>query len=402
MPFRRFSKIAILYIPFASLRASISRTAEAARDILVDIMAQKSHHIDYALLAISSLLMAFGILILSAVSAKESFSNFGNTTHYLFRQILMGVIPGVALGFLAYKINLGFFKKFSWIFILLGFVLMMLVFLPGIGIKSFGASRWLYFKSFSFQPSEFLKLFFAIYISAFLANRFNRKKESFKSFFLPFFVVLGAIFVILNFQKDLGTLFVILIFGGMAYFVSGSPIKHIIFMMFILIALAFVSVTFFPYRIDRLKVYFDPLSDPMNSGYQSNQSYIALGSGGIFGLGLGISWQNIPHAMSDSIFVAIGEQLGFLFCSLIVLFFLLFVWRAFVIAKRAQNNFSKILAICIGSWIGIQAIVNMSALIGIMPLTGIPLPFISQGGTHVMAELIAVGFLLNISKERRT
>lgn len=365
------------------------------------------HNPDYILLLIAAILLIIGILILANVSAPFSQERFGKPTYYLFHQILWGIIPGILLGFIAFKINLSFLRKWSWVFILVNLILMSLVFVPKIGIASGGASRWLNFGLFTFQPSEILKLTFIIYISAWLANKTEtplRKHKNWKTTFIPFLVVVGFITFLLIYQRNLSTLIIILTTAGLIYFSAGTPLLHTFLMLGGVLAIVILLIKFVPYRLNRVLILFDPLKDPMGLGYQLNQALIAVGSGGLLGLGLGMSNQKfgfLPQIMSDSVFAIFAEEMGLIGCSVLITIFLFFLWRGFRIAKQSHDRFSRLFSIGITSWICIQAFVNMGAMIGVVPLTGIPLPFIGYGGSHIVSELIGVGILLNISKSVR-
>jgi len=364
------------------------------------------YHPDYALIIVIFVLLLFGILVQASVSAIFAQEKFGKPTYYLFHQLSWGIVPGVFLAFFAFKINLSFFKKWSWIFILINLILMTLVLVPGIGIISGGAPRWLNFGFFTFQPSEFLKLTFIIYLSAWLAER-NKKvlsrdrKKNWQITLLPFLIVVGIIAFLLARQLDLSTLIIILATAGLIYFSAGTPLWHSAFLFLLGLAITYFLIRFTPYRLKRILTLINPLYDPMGFGYQLKQALIGIGSGGIFGVGLGLSSQKfgfLPQTMSDSIFAIFAEEVGFIGASFLVIAFLFFFWRGFKISKGSSDKFSQLFAIGMTSWICLQAFTNIGAMIGIIPLAGIPLPFISYGGSHMVAELIGVGILLNISK----
>lgn len=356
----------------------------------------KDYKFDYWLFCIVAVLLIIGILVLANVSAVFSQEKFGKTTYYLFHQLTRGLLPGLILGFLAFKIPLSYIQKRIWIFILINLVLMALVFIPGLGIVSGGAPRWLNFGFVYFQPSEFLKLNFILYLSIWLA-----KRKDWKLTLVPFLTVVGIIALLLTFQSDASTLGIITLVAGLMYFSANTPLWHSL----LILSMAGAGLVFLiktaPYRLDRLLVFLNPEKDPMGVGYQIKQALIAVGSGGIFGLGLGMSQQRfgrIPQMMSDSIFPIFAEETGFIGSLILVLLFLVFLWRGIKIFKKSDDKFSQLFAIGFSSWICLQAFVNIGSMIRLLPLTGIPLPFISYGGSHLVAELIGVGILLNISK----
>jgi len=389
---------------------------------LIKMRTKKSYQFDYILAIVVAILVILGILVLASVSATFSQEKFGRTTYYLFHQMIYGLALGIVLGFIAFKIKLSILKKRAWLFILINLIFMVLVFIPGLGIVAGGAPRWMNLGFVSFQPSEFLKLTFIFYLSAWLARQsFSKenlgglasrtKKKSFKktkkelSFTLiPFLIIVGIITVLLTKQSDVSTLGMIILVAASMYFSASTPLWHSILIILISLGGFLALVKIAPYRMMRFRVLLGSVKDPMGMGYQIKQVLIAIGSGGILGLGLGMSSQQfgfIPQTMSDSIFAIFAEETGFIGSLILIFLFLVLFWRGFRISKRSPDKFSQLFAIGISSWICIQAFINIGAMIGILPLTGIPLPFISYGGSHMVAELIGVGILLNISKARR-
>ena len=390
---------------------------------------------DYILIGAVVILIVLGILILSSVSAPLSQQKFGNTYYFLNHQLLFGLLPGIILGFLAFRMRLDSLKKWAPLLLLINLVLVAMVFLPKIGTSFGGAARWLDFGPISFQPSEFLKLTSILYFAAWLANRTSRKKPStgakprtraklgsglsrtelrsssglggrqtekgFSQTFVAFLIVIGLISLLLIFQPDISTLGIIVLVAALMYFLAETPLWHSILFVLLGAGGLLTLIKLAPYRAARLLVFLKPEIDPMGIGYQIKQALIAIGSGGISGLGLGMSQQRLgflPHSISDSIFAILAEETGFIGCLILIFLFLTFFWRGFVTAKTSQNKFSQIAALGITSWIILQALINIGSMIGVLPLTGIPLPFISYGGSALVAELIGVGILLNISK----
>jgi cell division protein FtsW len=320
------------------------------------------------------------------------------------------------LGFIAFKIKLSILKKWAWLFVLINLIFMVLVFVPGLGIVAGGAPRWMNLGFVSFQPSEFLKLTFIIYLAAWLTRRTEKsrgkgkgKSPSFREedkgiTLAPFFVIVGIITLLLAKQSDVSTLGTIILVAALMYFSTGTPLWHSILIFLVSLGGLLLLIKIAPYRMMRFRVLLGSIKDPMGIGYQIKQALITIGSGGILGLGLGMSNQQfgfIPQTMSDSIFAIFAEETGFVGSSILILLFLILFWRGFMIFRRSHDKFSQLFAIGVSSWICTQAFVNIGAMIGILPLTGIPLPFISYGGSHIVAELIAMGILLNISKTAR-
>ncbi len=369
-------------------------------------------HIDYYFLILVGLLILFGTLFLSTLSAQESLKFFGNTNYYLFHQ-LTSVVIGLALALILLKIPLSFLKKAAPVLLVINLILLILVFMPYVGIKFWGAKRWISIGNNTFQPSEFLKITSVLYLSALLSNRLSDSSKkgltslikkgyyNFIKIFLPFLFLLAVIAIILYLQKDVSTMGIIGVTLIMIYFAARTPFWHTLFTFISGIAVLFLFVVVEPYRIERLKTLLNPESDPLGKGLQIKQSLIALGSGGIFGKGWGMSTQKfgfLPQTMSDSVFAIFGEEMGIIGGLIIIVLFLLFLWGGFKIARKCTDTFSKLTTVGISTWIALQALVNIASIIGLFPLSGIPLPFFSYGGSHIIAELIGVGILLNISK----
>jgi len=370
--------------------------------------------VDPLLFGIILVLIFSGILILASVSASFSLQTFGTTYYFLSHQFFVGLLPGLLVGLTLFLLPLTMLKKWSLPALIFSILLLLLTFLPIIGVES-GAHRWIFLGPFSFQPSELLKLTFIIYLAALLANKIpkrgefhQKKKWSVKSLLegkealLPFAVVTGVISFLLIAQPDISTLGVIGLTGIIMYFVSGTPWWHTPFMIGGGIATLLVLIQMAPYRFSRIKVFLDPSLDPLGQGYQMKQALIGIGSGGLTGIGLGLSFQKfgfLPEPISDSIFAVVAEELGFIGATFLVLLFLLFAWRSFSLARRIEDPFAKIATIGIASWITLQAFINMGSITGLLPLTGIPLPFISYGGSALAVELIAMGILLKMTRQ---
>jgi cell division protein FtsW len=298
------------------------------------------------------------------------------------------------------KINYNFWKKISLPFFILSVTTLILVFVPNLGNRVYGASRWLSLGPFSFQPSEMLKLSIILYLAAWLESRSEKIKDFYEGV-VPFSAVVALVSFLLIKQPDLGTLGVVILISMSIYFVSGAKIKHIFLMGILGIFSLFMMIRFEPYRADRLSVFLRPELDPKGIGYQINQALLAIGSGGIFGLGLGHSLQKfnyLPEPVGDSIFAIIGEELGLIGAILLVAIFLGISARGLKIAARAPDRFSGLVAAGIISWVSFQALINISAITGLIPLTGIPMPFVSYGGTSIVFLMLGMGILLNISK----
>jgi cell division protein FtsW len=373
--------------------------------------------LDYFLLFIVAILLILGISFLSALSAPISLSKFGTTNHYLIHQIVYGFLPGIFLCLIAFLIPLSFFKRISFLAFLLNLLVLISVFIPGIGSRFWGANRWLSLGSIGLQPSEFLKITSILYLSTWLSNRINQQpqgpkalkdkipRNSFKQILLPFLIFLTVISVIFILQPNVSTLGIIGLTALVIYFASGTPLWHTLLITIFGSSGLILLLKYGSYRASRLLVFLNPNIDPLGIGYQINQALIAIGSGGIGGRGLGMSSQKfgfLPQTMSDSTFAVYAEESGFVGCIFLILLFSLFLWAGLAVARRSDDRFSKLVALGITFWILFQGFANISSMIGIFPLTGIPLPFISYGGSHIIAELIGVGILLNIARHQKS
>lgn len=362
----------------------------------------KNIKFDYVLGIATLIIIGIGILVLASASCTVSQENFGNTTYYIFHQLLFGILPGIILAIVFFFLPLSWFKRFSWIVALASVFFMILVFFPSLGIAAGGASRWLNLRFFSFQPSELLKLASVLYIAAWLSSpKRSGNKGLSKNTLIPFLVIAGVLMVLLLLQSDMGTFGIIALLALAMYFSSGTPAWHTVLIIFLGILGGAVMLKTASYRLMRLKVMLGIVDDPMGLGFQLKQMLIAVGSGGILGLGLGSSGQKygfVPQSMSDSIFAIFSEETGFVGSVILISLFVIILWRSLKIAKLSEDKFSKLFAIGFGSWICLQALINIGAMIGVLPLTGIPLPFISYGGSHIMVEIAGAGILLNISR----
>lgn len=372
-------------------------------------------HLDYFLLFIVALFLILGISFLATISAPASLKSFGTTNYYLAHQLVYGFLPGIILGLVFCFLPLNFLKKISPLLLLANLIALVLVFLPQIGSRLWGASRWLSFGAINFQPSEFLKLTFILYLSSWLKNRFNyqthgarilknrKSYHDFKQVFLPFLVFLVLISIILILQPDISTLIIIGSISLVIYFAIGTPFWHSLLIAGGAVSGLFLLIKYKPYRLSRIIVFLNPEIDPMGIGRQIKQAIIAIGSGGFAGRGFGMSGQSgfLPQSMSDSTFAIFAEETGFIGCIFLIFLFLMFLWLGLMIAKKTADKFSQLVALGITFWILMQGFVNIGSMIGILPLGGIPLPFISYGGSHIVSELIGVGILLNIARQSK-
>jgi len=364
--------------------------------------------VDYFLLIIVSFLLVWGMVTIATTSFPLSLQKYNTPWVYIQHQLIM-LILGISAGVFAYKIKIETLKKYAFYLFLFNLFLLFLVFVPKIGVKIGGAKRWLNIGGFLFQPSELLKISFLIYLAAWISNKKTKIKEPTKKFFIPFIIILTVLVFGLILQPDMTTLEIILLTGIIMYFSIQTPLWHSIILLVLLLIGGLALIKIAPYRMARFVVFLNPDIDPLGLGYQLNQAMIAIGSGKILGIGegfsLGMSRQKfgfLPHPISDSIFAIVSEELGFIGATLLILVFLVFCWRGLKIAKSAPDTFTSLLAIGITSWITLQFLFNAGGIVGVMPLGGVPLPFFSYGGSHLITELAALGILFNISKYRNS
>ena len=363
-------------------------------------MTKTKIQLDKILLFTIFVLLIFGLVMVASAGIAYSQSRFDDAYFFFKRQLLFGILPGLIILYLTQKISYTFWKKISLPFFILSVALLTLVFIPGIGSKLYGASRWIQLGGFSFQPSEMLKLALILYLAAWLESRGEKIKDFFEGL-TPFLLVMGIVSFLLIKQPNMGTLGVIIFVALIMFFISGSSLWHMFLMFIAGVAAFFILIKTESYRMNRFLVFLHPELDPRGIGYQINQALLAIGSGGILGVGLGKSLQKfnyLPEPVGDSIFAIVGEELGLLGCSLILLLFVIVAFRGLRIIKLAPDRFSRLAATGIIAWIVVQAFANISAISGLMPLTGVPLPFISYGGTSLVFLLAGTGILLNISK----
>ena len=354
---------------------------------------------DRTLFYLTAALVLMGLLVVSSASVAISERNFGTLYGYTLRHGIYALVLGGIAFFSCQRIPYQFWRKISLPLLLGSLILMMLVFFPVVGVTLGGAQRWITLCFFSFQPGELLKLTLIIYLSSWL-DKGKSAEKTFGRALAPFTLILGIASVFLILQPDIGTLFIVAATASVLYFLGGGKVSQLFSLGFLGLIVIILLIQIAPYRVDRLTVFLDPNTDPTGIGYQIRQAFIAIGSGGVFGRGFGQGIQKynyLPEPINDSIFAIITEELGFAGASAIIALFLLFAWCGMRIAREADTFFGKLLAAGITSGIIIQAFINMAAISGLLPLTGIPLPFISYGGTSLVMTLASIGILRNIS-----
>ncbi len=332
-----------------------------------------------------------GLIAIADASAPQALSAYGDKFFFLKQQFVWASI-GLVVLFIVSKIHYSFWEKVAIPLFFVSVGLLLVVLLPHFSLSALGARRWISVGFFNFQPSELIKLSLCVYLA-----KVASKGKSAVSYFLPLVGVAGLIML----QPDLGTTLVIAIFGLSQIFVSDVSLLYFGGALVAGVVGTVGLILFSPYRKDRLLTFFETTRDPLGKSYHIRQILLALGSGGIFGVGLGASKQKylfLPESSTDSIFAVIAEELGLIGSMILIFMFGYFIVRGLKIAGNAPDKFSKVLAVGISAWIGGQAFLNIASMVALVPLTGIPLPFISYGGSSFIMVMAACGILLNISK----
>lgn len=361
---------------------------------------KKGHSPDYIFMAAIAILVIFGLAVLASASSDLGKMNFNDSFYHIRHQIYYGLSFGI-IGFAA-----GFFIYYKrWQALAVGIlaisvISLILVFTP-LGLKASGATRWVNLGFMSFQPAEILKLSFILYLAAWLAKRKSGRRMNFVSEILPFLIIISVVGVLIIFQPATTTFVILLTASLIMFFVSGTKLRYLAMVGLLGILAIAVVVSITPYRFERITSFFNGSQDTLKSGYHLNQALMAIGSGGIYGHGFGqstLKYKFLPEPIGDSIFAVIAEELGFAGSIFVIALFILIFLRGLSIAKNSGDNFGKFLAVGFSSIIAIQALVNIGAISGVLPLTGVPLPFISYGGTALAVFLTMSGIIANISR----
>lgn len=361
------------------------------------------HAPDRILLGIVILLVAGGFLIFSSASLGLLARGGATFSSVALSQFLFGIVGGGIALFLISNVHYRFWRQYAFYIFLATLLLTLAVFIPGLGFEHGGATRWLHLGNFTFQPAELLKIGFVIYMATWLSGM-SKHAHSLKKGTLPFVGFLGLVGIVMLLQPDTDTFLVIAAAGTAMFLTAGGRFRDVFIMGVVGILLIAVLAMMRPYVKERIMTFFNPDSDPQGSSYQVNQSLIAIGTGGGFGRGFGQSIQKfeyLPEPIGDSIFAVYGEEFGFLGTSLLVLLFSAFAFRGYRIATHAPDLFGMLLVIGFITVIVVQAFLNIAAMLALAPLGGLPLPFISHGGTALLVTLASIGIVLNVSKYQK-
>ncbi len=358
---------------------------------------------DYAFIIVVGLLTIFGLVMLTSASSDLAKAKFGDSYHYLRHQLLYGLSFGIA-GFLACSfIYYGRLRKWAPLFLALTVAALLIVFSP-FGVTAKGAARWIDVGVGSFQPAEFAKLSFILYIAAWLGKNSSSRTKTFIEGLLPFILITGVVSFLIFIQPATTTAVIILAGALATYFAAGARMSFVPITLVLGIAAVALLIYVTPYRLERVTTFLNPAANTLDESYQQTQAKQALGSGGVTGVGYGQSTTKLnylPEPVGDSIFAVIGEELGFVGTSLVVLAFLTLIFRGLAIARSAPDAFGKAVTVGFTTIIGFQAFIHMAAISGLIPLTGVPLPFVSFGGTALATFLTMSGIIVNVSKYRR-
>jgi cell division protein FtsW len=356
---------------------------------------------DFMLLVPTLLLVAIGLVAIFSASSFLADSKMGDSYFYLKRQVMFALV-GLGLMILAKNIPAAFYARLVYPFLGVSFALLVLVLVPGFGLKVGGAYRWIRVAGLSFQPSELAKLALAFYI-AYSISKKGPNMASFSKGLITHVAVAGAFMVLILLQPDLGTTVIIGCWLLILLFVGGVNLLHLLSLFLLGLPVLSYLVWKADYRLKRWWAFLNPWDDPQGLGFQIIHSFLAFGSGGILGVGLGNSKQKLfylPEPHTDFILSIVAEELGLVGFSVIVVLFAILIMRGIKIALSAPDLYSTYLALAISVFMGLQVLVNMGVVLGLLPTKGLTLPFISYGGSSLVISMVGIGILLNISARR--
>jgi cell division protein FtsW len=348
------------------------------------------------------MLVMLGLLAVYSSSFAVGYLAYGDTNYFVTRQAVFALV-GVGALVLFMRMDYRHLRAISVPMMVIALVGLLAVLTPGIGVERNGASRWLVLGPLSLQPSEFAKLALIVYISAWLASR-GSDINRFSLGFVPFVLMVGVVGGLVIAEPDMGTTIIILLTASTLFFVAGAPLTHLALLIAVGGAISYGVIISKDYQLDRLASFVSPESDPQGIGFHIIQLLIALGSGGPVGLGWGASRQKffyLPSAHTDGVFAILGEELGFIGLMAVLGLFAFFLYRAVRVTMRSRDQFAVLLGIGIVSWIAYQTLINIGGITRTIPLTGVPLPFLSYGGSSLISVLAGVGILLSLSRYSR-
>ena len=352
----------------------------------------------YILLLVYGLVI-FGVIMVYSASMFSASVYFNNKYYFLYKQIIGVILGSIALT-VTYFVDYNVYQKYKWWMVVIAFIFLVAVFIPGVGVSNYGAKRWIGLPGFTIQASEVAKFCFIIFCASYLAQNYDKVK-TFKGI-LPIVLVGGSVCLMILLEPNMSITICVGLVMLIMLFVGGIKLKHFLLLCIPALLLVPILIIIEPYRLQRLMAFIDPWANPQGEGYQLIQSLYSLGSGGLFGVGLFNSRQKylfLPFAESDFIFSIIAEELGLLGSILLILTFFLLLLCGIRVALNSTNRFGCYLATGIISLISVQVLVNIAVVTGSIPPTGLPLPFISAGSSSIIVLMASIGILLNINKQ---
>lgn len=366
-----------------------------------DTVRTRKNQFDFPLIIAAGILLLFGLFMILDASVVAAFRDFQDKYYYFKNQLAWAVLGSVALVVFS-LVDYHKLLKISHLFLLLSIFLLVIVLIPQFGTEAYGARRWINLGGFSLQPSELTKLTIIFYTTQ-IISKFEKFKINLRDSLIVYFLPIALVTGLVVLEPDLGTATILMGITIIIYFVGRAPVWHFLTLLPPLAIATIYLIIREPYRLSRLKSFFDPSFDPQGASYHINQILSAIVSGGFLGVGIGASRSKfafIPEVQTDAIFAIIVEELGFVGALLLISLFLFLISRAFSVARVAQDFEGKVLALGIAGFLSIQSLFNLASTVALVPLTGIPLPFISSGGSSLIITLSAIGILVNIGRQK--
>jgi cell division protein FtsW len=355
--------------------------------------------LDPTIVGLTLTLVVVGLLLLFSATVAVGVQRAGDSLFFVKNQLIKGVIPGTFAFLLAALIDYRTWRTWALGALVVSIGLLLLVYVPGVGVILNGARGWIRIAGLQFQPSEIVKVSFIVYLAAWLASRKADEVRKLETGLVPFLLALGSVMFLLIMQPDTGSMMVLVGTSLTMYFLSGAPVSWFVLLCALGSGLLALLIKISPYRAARFMVFLRPELDPKGIGYHINQAVLAIGSGGWLGLGYGQSRQKylyLPEVESDSIVAVVAEELGFLAICLLLVLFGALVWRCFSIARESKDPFATYLAAGVGMMLVVQCVMNIGSMTGLLPITGVTLPFVSHGGTAMVMIMGCMGLIAGI------
>ncbi|MBP9762683.1 putative lipid II flippase FtsW [Patescibacteria group bacterium] len=366
---------------------------------------ERLRSLDPTIVGLTLTLLVVGLLLLFSATVAVGVQRAGDSLFFVKNQLIKGVIPGTFAFLLAALIDYRTWRTWALGALIISIGLLLLVYVPGVGVILNGARGWIRIAGLQFQPSEIVKVSFIVYLAAWLASRKADEVHKLETGLIPFLFALGSVMFLLIMQPDTGSMMVLVGTSLTMYFLSGAPVSWFVLLCALGSGLLALLIKISPYRAARFMVFLRPELDPKGIGYHINQAVLAIGSGGWLGLGYGQSRQKylyLPEVESDSIVAVVAEELGFLAICLLLALFGALIWRCFTIAREAKDPFGTYLAAGVGMMLVVQCVMNIGSMTGLLPITGVTLPFISHGGTAMVMIMGCMGLIAGIPSRQST